>query len=548
MTRANSGRDFDWRSGTAKALADRIGMGNLVAGGLSVVALVLFVFALSFNPLLAILLSVATFAGIVLLWPQTERSQSDSVDGAGRLDLAYQTAVDHAASVRTFEPRITKPAVHERVVRIADKTDRVLAAIREDGNLVEARDFTDQILEPLDVLLTEYVRLSTRGVRSANAILEQTEACDLPMMEQAIDDFYERLHRASQERLVAASSHVPPRLRTDALLKAGNLALMSGDYRGSTRLLRESLVLAEQVTDPVATAKALLLLGYIGVSVDGQDGCVPLFEDALALFREDDDPWWVPETLMGLGRTARARADFAHARVLLEEALHLYRDRGDRWGIAWVTTALGEVAADEGDAGQAVGLLQEGLRLQAEHKSYVGIDVCLRGLGTVAEATGRPEAAVHLLGAAESLRGARGILMPMHDRDAHERRVTRARAGLGEAAFVAAWDTGRAMTIEQAIDAAADVTAALEPALAPAVHPAPAAAHGLTPRELEVLRLMVEDRSNQEIADTLFISYRTVTSHVSNILAKLGVDSRTGAVAYALRHGLVSPDSDEPHA
>jgi DNA-binding CsgD family transcriptional regulator len=61
---------------------------------------------------------------------------------------------------------------------------------------------------------------------------------------------------------------------------------------------------------------------------------------------------------------------------------------------------------------------------------------------------------------------------------------------------------------------------------------------GLTPREGEVLRLLVRGLTDREIAAALFISPRTVGGHVANLLAKLGLDSRTAAAAYAVRHGL----------
>jgi len=62
---------------------------------------------------------------------------------------------------------------------------------------------------------------------------------------------------------------------------------------------------------------------------------------------------------------------------------------------------------------------------------------------------------------------------------------------------------------------------------------------GLTPREREVMTLLTEGRSNQEIAETLFISPRTAKNHVASILTKLDVVSRAAAVGYALRHNLV---------
>ncbi|WP_053361568.1 response regulator transcription factor [Bacillus sp. FJAT-27251] len=60
----------------------------------------------------------------------------------------------------------------------------------------------------------------------------------------------------------------------------------------------------------------------------------------------------------------------------------------------------------------------------------------------------------------------------------------------------------------------------------------------LTEREMEVLLLMTEGKSNQEIADELFIALKTVKTHVSNILSKLQVQDRTQAVIYAFKHSL----------
>jgi DNA-binding NarL/FixJ family response regulator len=68
---------------------------------------------------------------------------------------------------------------------------------------------------------------------------------------------------------------------------------------------------------------------------------------------------------------------------------------------------------------------------------------------------------------------------------------------------------------------------------------APAYPEGLTQREVEILRLVAEGKSNPEIAEELYISPRTVSTHISNILNKINAANRIEAASYAHRHGLV---------
>ena len=99
--------------------------------------------------------------------------------------------------------------------------------------------------------------------------------------------------------------------------------------------------------------------------------------------------------------------------------------------------------------------------------------------------------------------------------------------------------------IREAVQAVARGEAALDPAVQHHVLAAltePAASElpdGLTPREVEVLRLIAEGLTNAEIAERLVVSAATVKSHVNHIFAKAGVRDRAQAVVYAYSHGLV---------
>ena len=104
-------------------------------------------------------------------------------------------------------------------------------------------------------------------------------------------------------------------------------------------------------------------------------------------------------------------------------------------------------------------------------------------------------------------------------RDAHHRDVAAVRAALGEGAFTAAWKAGTMLPLDEAI-ADASTVAELNPReRAWAGSPAKATPFGLTPRELDVLGLLAEGRTDKEIGTALFISHRTAMNHVARILA-----------------------------
>jgi len=97
-----------------------------------------------------------------------------------------------------------------------------------------------------------------------------------------------------------------------------------------------------------------------------------------------------------------------------------------------------------------------------------------------------------------------------------------------------------ARAIREAVSGRSTLSPEAASALVHATRPTNQPSYDLTEREMEVLNLVVQGHSNQQIANSLVISVATVKAHISSILSKLGVSSRAEASAFAIKHKLVS--------
>jgi DNA-binding CsgD family transcriptional regulator len=143
-----------------------------------------------------------------------------------------------------------------------------------------------------------------------------------------------------------------------------------------------------------------------------------------------------------------------------------------------------------------------------------------------------------LLGAAEAHRERLGAPPKPRLAAVYATKAADARAALGEAGFAAAWTAGRRLSADEARAEAIRVADAIATASGRRT-PAEDRAHGLTPRELEIVRLVADGHSDREIAEALFIGASTVRTHLTSLFGKLGVGSRTAAVAAVRRLGIL---------
>jgi DNA-binding CsgD family transcriptional regulator len=288
------------------------------------------------------------------------------------------------------------------------------------------------------------------------------------------------------------------------------------------------------------------LLGLGALNQERYDEATPLIEGAMAAFRRLGDEGGICGGHYCSGLIAYGRGDLAAAAAHLEAALAWRRDRGSVANLTVPLNPLGLVACDRGDHRAAAALLAEGLTRweQDGGRSREVLAEWLAAVARLAACRGHPGMAGRLYGAAEALYEAIGEPLVVPPRSLYRRHVDALRDTLGTEAFAATWAAGRALPLEQAIAEARAVTA--DPAAAEAAPPAgaPNASPALTPREREVLRLLAGGKTDREIAEALFVSRRTVNSHVANILGKLGVHSRQDAVAQARQRGPLPPAPD----
>ena len=178
-----------------------------------------------------------------------------------------------------------------------------------------------------------------------------------------------------------------------------------------------------------------------------------LYAQSLAIERELGDQRSIAVALNNLAMVAQYHGDYPDARLLHEEALAIRRQLGDRAGIAGSLTNLGTTACEQGDHASAEAMLVEGLAIRRELAGRRDIVESLEALVGLAFATGRPEAGARLGGQAARLREEIGSPLPPWERIRFDRQLASGRALLNDdGAFDRAWQEGRSMTLEQAID------------------------------------------------------------------------------------------------
>lgn len=408
------------------------------------------------------------------------------------------------------------------------------------GNL--AQDQRD-----LDVaqMYFEQARHLAAATNQANREIEALYGLGLVAHERARFDVSLTLH---EQGLARARRLGDLRLIAMGVTNLGMAAYFQARLDDAMLLWQESAQLLSELGDIGAETTLLSNIGATAIRLGRLDQAESYLERAVKKQRSLGTRRRLASTLNNLAIVAGERKDFAKAREAFAEVMTMHRQDGNLAGQAVVAHGIANIELDQGHVRDAAFWYVKSLLFMGETEEVPKVLDSVGLLCAICTAHGSHALALEVVAAGERLQRDFGFGIPSEQwQSAMEASRVAAIDALDQDACAAALAAGNALdfaalkrrmpVIGRLIHGPQHVAQELTQEYASP--DACQVTHVLTPRELDVLRLLAEGQSTKEISSSLYISTRTVATHVNNILAGLGVSSRTAAVAYALRSGIV---------
>jgi non-specific serine/threonine protein kinase len=318
---------------------------------------------------------------------------------------------------------------------------------------------------------------------------------------------------------------------------AAALAVTQNDYEASAALSEESLRIGTLLKDASLVGWALnfttLANWYAGNPPE-----VDRLNEVPSLTRLMQLPRLELATLTVLAYISIARGELDRVVEFGGQGLAKSKACGELWFRALFLNVMAQAIWLRGERQRAQALAGEGASCKHALDDRAGLGILLETLAWMAAQEAAHERAAILLGFAQRVRETITLTLAEPFRPQHAQSVTATTEGHGQAAFDAAFERGRAMTIDEGVAFAVEG----QPPFKPAPEAGPRAYAVLTRRQLDIARLVADDLSNKQIAARLFLSERTVETHITNILNKLGLNSRTQISRWMV--GLNGPKAD----
>ena len=337
-------------------------------------------------------------------------------------------------------------------------------------------------------------------------------------------------------RLMPSAEEVSPRARLGFLFAAAallGLGLQRSHLNEAIQLCERALALADELGSPLIEMRTCNILGRVYLALGDLDAGEHWLRRAIEIAPSIPDPLYAAICRANLGEDLLWGGHPDRAAPLLREAMPVI----ERERPALVPLFAGprvHLALRQGELNEAGALLEQALghHLEPPHREPLDLAERLCDAALLAGHRGHPEAGARLLGAVSALLAHMGVL----EKGLFSLLISSAeetiRLALDDTAVARERAAGAELSIPAAIDLALEI-ARLRTTTKP---PSSAAeAFGLTPRQQEILELLMAGKSNAAIADALYLSERTVGTHLTRIYDRMGVGSRVEAIAAAHR-------------
>ena len=337
------------------------------------------------------------------------------------------------------------------------------------------------------------------------------------------------------QQALALDAEVSAPVLRKALVCAGTLSYMNGKMADAEKFLTDAFIQCRAEGDQPETGRVELTLGRIAWDRKELATARTWFDSARGRFEASDDQPGLAWSLHYLGLVDFTDGDNQSATAYLQGAAQIWQSLGFGWELTCcIPGHLADISRATGNLDESMTRYQQCLALNWECQDLENVAWSLVGLAIISYSDGQMNEAVRLLALADQFREITGAPLTPHIERDHRLAAETIVGPAGGAHIAAIRAAVRAAGPENGIAGALALTRSASP-------PSDASASqlGLTQRELEVLKLMASGKSNREIADALFISPGTVKVHVTHILAKLDLPSRSAATDYAHRHRLV---------
>ena len=329
----------------------------------------------------------------------------------------------------------------------------------------------------------------------------------------------------------------PSHSRGQLLWISSFAAASQGDQSAALRSGTEALEIGRSIGDPEVVAWALQSLGVTAYLTNRLDDAVAYAAETLALARTMGWRFTAlsAATLLGVAHTFRGELDESIA--IARDGILLSEELGETWERAYLLHFLAVALLHKGEPADAEVHARRCLELKRALGDLVGMASAVEALALIAMSRGSSERSATLLGAGESIwRSIPTMILEPYRAD-HDRTEASARAALGTAAFEAAHRAGLEMTRDDVVDYVMELRRP-----SPSVARQVASTDGpLSRREMEVAGLVADGATNAQVAARLFISERTVESHLASIFNKLGVDTRLQVAQWFSSRHVIAP-------